>query len=256
MMGRAIKINIDFTIDKDSMLPFHYQIYLKLKEAIESNQIKEGEKIPSEKELQTIFGVSRITVRKAMEDLERDGFVKKYQGKGTIVMPTKHNYNLQELTSFSSDVQQAGGISNSQILDFKEVEADVKVADFLKIGLGETVYYLERLRMMENKIVGLHKAYIKKNSPVLISPEEINSETSLYKLLTDKGIRLKSADEILEARIPNEKLKKLLKLSDDQAVFYKERITFNHDDEPIEYVEIYYNADAYRYKVSMSIKSD
>jgi GntR family transcriptional regulator len=229
---------------------------MKLKEAIENNEIKEGEKIPSEKEIQQILDVSRITVRKAIEDLERDGFVKKYQGKGTIVMPTKHNYNLQELTSFSTDVQQAGGISNSVILDFKEVEADIKVANFLKVGIGEPVYYLKRLRMMGDKIVGLHDTYIKKKSPIIISPEEINSETSLYKLLVDKGIKLKYADETLEARIPGEKLKKLLGLTNKQAVFYKERITFDHNDDPIEYVEINYNADIYRYKVSMSIKDE
>ncbi|MCJ7842966.1 GntR family transcriptional regulator [Lederbergia sp. NSJ-179] len=229
---------------------------MKLKEAIENNEIKEGEKIPSEKELQEIFGVSRITVRKAMEDLENDQLVKKYQGKGTIVMPTKHNYNLQELTSFSSDVQQAGGVSSSIILDFKVVEANVKVANNLNIDLGESVYHLKRLRMMGDKIVGLHDAYIKKRGSVIISPEEINNHTSLYKLLNDKGINLKFANEILEARIPDEKTKKLLKLNNKQAIFFKERITYDHNNNPIEYVEIYYNADIYRYKVSMSLKGE
>lgn len=179
-------IGIDFTIDKNKKEPFHFQIYMKVKEAIENRSIGEGEKIPSEKELQQMFDVSRITVRRAIEDLERDGFVKKYQGKGTIVMPLKHNYNLQELTSFSTDIAKAGGISRSEVLSFKEIEANVKVSDSLGIALGESVYYLERLRMSENKIVGLHKAYIRKSDHLSILANEINSETSLYKLLKKK----------------------------------------------------------------------
>ncbi|SHE94355.1 GntR family transcriptional regulator [Seinonella peptonophila] len=243
-----------FQIDKKARIPLHHQIFLQIKESIEEGRWKEGDKIPSETDLQKIFDVSRITVRKAIEDLERDGYVQKRQGIGTVVMPVKHDYSLEELTSFSSDIEKIGGTSKSVVRAFQEMEADIKIASALGVEIGETVYYLERLRISDDRIVGLHKTYIIKNERIQIDPNEIHSETSLYRLLTEKGVQLDHADEVIEARIADNELKEILKVNGEQAIFYKERVTYDLLDKPIEYVEIFYLADHYRYKASMKIK--
>ena len=78
-----------FKLDKESKVPIHQQLYCYIKECIENGTYKENETIPSEKEMQEMFEVSRITVRRAISDLEHDGYLTKRRGMGTVVTPPK-----------------------------------------------------------------------------------------------------------------------------------------------------------------------
>src|SRR5437763_1651822 len=126
-------------IDKESKVPLHYQIYEDIREKIESKQLPAGDMLLSESELQNLYGVSRITVRRAIQDLENEGFVKKSQGKGTIICTPKHRYDLKRFTSFSEDITKHGEISSSIIREFNSIKADFKVAQSLNIVEGDDV---------------------------------------------------------------------------------------------------------------------
>ncbi|MBS4210147.1 GntR family transcriptional regulator [Bacillus sp. FJAT-50079] len=242
-----------FVIDKQSKLPLHFQIYEDIKGKIESKKLQAGDKIPSEKELQTLYDVSRITVRRAIHDLENEGFVKKSQGKGTIVCSTKQKYDLKRLSSFSEDVKEHGEISSSIIREFKIVKADHKTAYSLGILEGEEVYYLERSRLSGDTVVGLHKAFIKKTDEISLDRLEFDETTSLYERLKMKGIQLKYANEILEAQMPDKEIKKGLGMKDNIPIFFKERITYDTSGVPIEFVKMYYRSDVYQYKVTLDV---
>ncbi|KGM46306.1 GntR family transcriptional regulator [Neobacillus niacini] len=243
-------------IDKNSKVPLHYQIYEDIKGEIESKVLQAGDMLPSESDLQNLYDVSRITVRRAIQDLENDGFVKKSQGKGTIVCANKQKYDLQRLTSFSEDVKKLGEISSSIIRDFKVIKADSKTAKSLGIAEGDDVYYLERSRLSGDKIVGLHKAYIKKSSDFSLDRTEFDETTSLYETLKSKGIKLKHANEILEAQIPDKEIQKSLGISDNIPIFFKERVTFNTAGLPIEFVKMYYRSDIYQYRVTLDVSDE
>lgn len=238
----------------DSKVPLNHQIYLNLKEAIVQKDIKEGEKIPSEAKLVEIFGVSRITVRKAVDELARKGYVKKQQGKGTIVLPMKQSYNLQQLTSFSHDVKKKGSNAQSKIRVFSEIPANEFIAETLNINAGDLVYYLERIRYYGEEIIGLHKAYIRKKDMLDISKGEMKDDTSLYSLFESKGVFLKEATETIEAIMTNQELNEILNFKEDQPVFYRKRLSYDEQDVPIEYVEMYYDAKVTRYEIKMNIE--
>lgn len=240
-------------MDRNSKMPLHYQIYLDLLDKIENGTYALNEKLPAEPELQKTYKVSRITVRSAMQELETEGYVKKMRGIGTIVCEPKRKYDLQHLSSFSDDTKQYGEESSSILLEFEEVKPSEKVAGILKLEEDETVYYIERNRLRGDKIIGLNKAYIKKVNNLHLEDKDFKPETSLYALLEERGVLLKHAVEFLEARMPTNELCKTLNIQKNQPIFYKERTTYSDKNDPVEYVEIFYRADAYRYKVALDL---
>ncbi len=242
-----------FSVDKDLKIPLHYQIYLALLEKIENGQYKVNDKLPSEPELQSLFNVSRITVRSAMQELEKNGYVKKFRGIGTIVCEPKRKYNLQHLSSFSDDIKEYGEKSSSILLNFGLVLPSEKIANALNISKDQEVYYIERSRLRGDLIVGLNKAYIKKENNLILEESEFKPETSLYALLKKKGIYLKHAIELLEAQMPSTELCHTLNIKKNQPIFYRERITFMDQNNPLEYVEMFYRADVYQYKISLDL---
>ena len=147
-------------LDKDSKVPIHQQLYSYIKERIAEGFYKENEIIPSEKEMQEMFEVSRITVRRAISDLEHDGYLIKRKGRGTIVCPQKKERDMSVFNSFSGDAKVKGDKPGSIILHCKEVEASVKIAEMLQVETGEKVYFLKRLRLLNGRIIALNETYV------------------------------------------------------------------------------------------------
>lgn len=241
-------------IDKKIKVPLHYQIYLDILKKIQSGVLREGEKLPSEKELEQIYGVSRITVRSAVEMLAQEGIVEKNRGKkGTVVCHSKHIYDMRKLTSFTDDMHLYGKQASSQLLDFQELVPRKKVAEQLELAEEETVYYIERKRYCQDMVVGLHKAYIKKTAGLILKAEEFLPDVSLYALLRENGIIPTTACEILEVKTPSERILNILGLPSKTAVFHKERVTYTGNRNPFEYVEMFYNPECYQYKVELRL---
>lgn len=241
-------------VDKKIKVPLHYQIYLDILKQIQTGQLKAGEKIPSETELERIYKVSRITVRSAVEMLAQEGMVEKNRGKrGTIVCQGKYVYDAGKLTSFTDDAQLYGEQAGSELIEFKEMIPNKQVAEKLQLEQGESVYYIERKRYRQNVVVGVHKAYIKKDTNLELREEQFTLDASLYALLREVGIIPSTAQEILKVKIPSERILGILKLPPHTAVFYKERITYIEGKKPFEYVEMFYNPNFYQYKIELSL---
>ena len=148
--GKAGK-GVNSVIDKKIKVPLHYQIYLDLLKKIQSGVLRSGERIPSEAELERIYGVSRVTVRGAIEMLAQEGLVEKNRGKkGTIVCKSKHSYDMKKLTSFTDDVRLYGERASSELLDFQEMVPEKRIAHLLELKDGERVYYIKRKRCRQD----------------------------------------------------------------------------------------------------------
>ena len=192
-----------FRLDKESKVPIHQQLYCYIKECIENGAYRENRTIPSEKEMQEMFEVSRITVRRAISDLEHDGYLTKRRGMGTVVSPRKKARDMAVFNSFSGDAKVKGDKPGSIILQCRMVEANVKVASMLRVENGEKVYFLKRLRLLNGRIIALHNTYISGRLGFPILGEDFDATTSLYEYLEEHGIVLGSADETVEARMPS-----------------------------------------------------
>lgn len=238
-----------FIIDKNSQSPIYAQLYCHIKNCIENGEYRPGDIIPSESEMQKEYAVSRITVRRAISDLEHDGYVKKRRGAGTVVEPRKLERDLAAFSSFGGSAKVKGDHPGSIILQLSTIPANVKVAEKLKIKCNADVYFLRRLRLINGRIIGLHETYLRSDLGFSLSKDDFDSNTSLYELLETMGIELGSADETMEARMSTPDLRHELFLKDDKPVIYKERVTYNTDGTPVEFSENSYIGDTYKYYI-------
>lgn len=129
--------------------PLYQQIYEDIKGLINSGKFKSGDKIPSESELSQQYSVSRITVRRAIEDLCSDGYLSKKQGRGTFVEASRLHRRLsqtREVRSFSSMCAEVHAVQGARVLDRQIVPAQPAELDFFSLDEGELLLYIHRIR--------------------------------------------------------------------------------------------------------------
>lgn len=228
-------------------MPKYLIIYHDLQEKILDREYKEKDILPSETELQKLYNVSRITVRKAMEKLQQQGFIKKIPGVGTTVISNKNVLELNKLSSFSDENYE----QSSELVNFSIIEPPLHVRTNLKLSTGEKVYEIKRVRKSVNRKIGLHCAYVPVKHLVLTKDDFIHKEQSLYKMFNENDIYLDQGWETIEAISLTNYLKKLLDIKDNSPILYKERTSFSKG-RPVEFVEIYYRGDMYKYHIEVT----
>ncbi|MEG2799577.1 MAG: GntR family transcriptional regulator, partial [Erysipelotrichaceae bacterium] len=133
-------------------IPLYCQLADIIEENISNGTWKQGFKIPSERELSIIHGMSRITVRNAIDELARQGKLEKVQGKGTFVLSKSIIQNLGNVYSFSKEMEKQGKISFTKLVHKEIAIASKKLADRLGVDEGERIIYIERLRCADNAV--------------------------------------------------------------------------------------------------------
>lgn len=237
--------------DKDKNAPLYLQIYKELQKRIENGEYGENELIPSESSLQTEFNVSRITIRRSLQDLELAGFIKIKKGKGAIVLPQRKYSDLVGVSSFSQEAVKAGERPSSIILNFEEIKATGIVCDYLQLQEGSAIYHLKRLRLKNGRIIGMNEQFISRETGVHIKGEELNEKTSIYALYEQQGFHIERAVETIEAVMPTSILRKELYMSEGEPLFRRERITYDEFNRPLELSINSYKADEYKYIITL-----
>lgn len=229
----------------------YQQIYETLKEKIVQGMYQPNEKLPSEAELQKQFKTSRITVRRALQELELAGLVLRQHGKGTIVNTKKVVSNLVGVSGFNVETAKMGERASSIILDFYEGKSNALVSEYLQVPLHSPVYFLKRLRLKNGRIAGIHETYISKIRGLVIRHSDLDEHTSIYELYSRNGLEIQRATETIEAKIASKQICNDLHLMDGDAVFLRERITYLDNNEPIEFSINTYRADEYKYVINL-----
>ena len=129
----------------DDRLPKYYLVKKSIVEKIENEEFQPGEPIPSERELMEDYQVSRITIRKAIEELVAEGYLYKVQGKGTYVKTDEGSNNLFAITSCTEDVIRLGMTPSKKTVVSELVRANVKRAKALEITIDDNVYMIGRI---------------------------------------------------------------------------------------------------------------
>jgi GntR family frlABCD operon transcriptional regulator len=138
-------------LDSSISTPLYDQLKQKIREAIDQGEYKQGEKLPNEAELCDIYGVSRITVRKAIQELCEEGFLERKQGKGTFVMRKKFKREMVTVDGFTDFVKLLGKKPTKRILVCEEIKAPAKIAEALRIEVGAPVLRLLRLMYVDEQ---------------------------------------------------------------------------------------------------------
>lgn len=187
------------SFNSNSRIPLYYRLLDEFEEKIRTEEWGRGSKIPPERMLCEIYGVSRITVRKALDELIRSGKLFTIQGKGTFVSEEKISQNLGSIYSFSQEMEKQGKISSTRVVEVETIEADAKIAERLKINTGDEVLVLKRLRLADELPIMYERTYFDKKSYKKLEEYDLNRE-GLYKVLErDFGIISTKAEERFRA---------------------------------------------------------
>jgi GntR family transcriptional regulator len=171
-------------LGKPSFDPLYYQIEREILGNINLGNLQPGDRLPSETEIVQQFQVSRITARRVLEDLVKQGVAYSQQGRGTFVaMPRIRE--VSGFLSYSEDIRARGLNPTSRVLFFGQVEPDPAMQKKLQTKPGEKAFCLKRIRLADQKPMVIETAYL----PVSLCPqliEEDFSTSSLYSTLREK----------------------------------------------------------------------
>ena len=238
-------------IDKANPLPYYQQLADLLRHEIGTRQAH-GDlgQLPSENELAERHGISRATVRHALDVLERDGWIYREKGRGSFAFVRRVEQELTQLVSTTEDMRRRGWSLITRVVSLERVAAASYVAAPLALAAAGAVYALCRLRIVNGEPLSLQTAYL----PLELCPklEENDLTLSLYRLLESRyGLRLSTGYEVLRARCATPLEAQLLQIREDMPVMTSERVTYAANGTPVEYLEAAWRGDRYDFTVRL-----
>jgi GntR family transcriptional regulator len=243
-------------VDKSGSVPYYQQLAGLLREEIRENQPENGlHQLPSENDLATLHGLTRATVRHALDVLEREGWIYREKGKGSFAAVRRVEQELTQLVSTTEAMRQRGWSMVTRVLSLEKMDAAIHVARELEVEPGTSVYELCRLRIVDHSPLSVQTAYL----PETLCPrlEENDLSGSLYRLLEGRyGLRLWTGHETLRARCATDPEAKLLQIRKGAPVMYAERTTYASTGEAVEYLEAIWRGDRYDFKVPLQRPPD
>ncbi len=236
-------------IDKEAPLPLYHQVREALLALITEGELQEGSVIPTERQIGEKLQVSRITVRRAIDELVREGYLVTQQGKGTFVARPKIDRRMTQMKSFSEQMLEEGHRPGSQLLSLRHEKATQHVATALRIQDDGWVWVVERLRYADDEPICISVTYLNLPLEETLTPAELQRETSLWTILEKKGIRLKRTEVTIHAISAGEREAELLNIELGNPLLLVEGTVFTADEIPIEYHEMYNRGDRYKYSI-------
>lgn len=235
---------------KKGAVPLYRQLEIRIREQIEDGEYLKGDIFPTEKQLQEMYDVSRVTVRQAISNLVNDGYLDCHRGIGTIVVFKKIDENLKRVISFSEEMKQQGTTMQTSYCVFSEEKAGKLVSLNLGMKEQEKCYKLVRVRCVKNIPIVYSITYLNGNRDYPLHNELYKN--SLYQLLKEEyGIQIVRGQDTLEAVSANREISEMLQIKETMPVFKRTRKTIDSQNEIIEYTICYYPGDKYKYSVEL-----
>ena len=239
------------TVVRANAVPLYHQIFLSLRDEIVSGRRAIGSIMPTEHEITDDMGVSRITARRALDELAAEGFVERRRRTGTRVIyqaasaPIEANIEqaVESLLAFGRSTQV-------KVALFEEVEAPAAIAEKLRLGAGEPVLHAVRVRSMNNEPLGQIESFVPARHAAAI-PRSALTTTPLLALLQQGGIHISGGKQTIAASSATPELAVALEIEPRAAILIIERIVTDASGEPAVLTIAQYRAD--RYKISVDL---
>ncbi|AZT85023.1 GntR family transcriptional regulator [Marinobacter sp. NP-4(2019)] len=236
-----------------SPLPLYVQIRDSLRRQILDGTYQVHERLPSENEMMSVFGVSRITIRQALRDLHNEGLVFSAQGKGTFVSKPKAVQNVQRLEGFGEAMAAQGYEASARVLSIQQLKAPKAVAAALDLQAGDEAVEVKRVRYLNRSPVCIENSYF----PMDVGRQMFSLDLSgdIFPMLENLfGIPLGGADISLDAILADDETQQYLNLKTGEAILRVERLTHNRDGRPIDFEYLCYRGDSFKYQFRIDRK--
>lgn len=242
----CFKINQRNNLFAKNGIPLYLQLKDKILEDIKLNY-KAQDMIPPESKLEQIYKVSRITIRKAIEELQRDNVVIKKQGRGTFVQDQKILYDANSIGSLTQRLSQQNHSLKTISIEFEIIKDPHPVKNLLQCN---TLLCIKRTRFLDSVPFALMKNYIDyKKVPDIQEQFKIES---LYTFLKERyNIEFFSAEETVEAKVANTMQAQMLGISENSPLLSLKRLSFDANRNPLEYSDLLIKANMYTHKIML-----
>lgn len=238
-------------LNKKVPVPLYYQLKQLLLEEIQSGNFSENDCLPTEIELSTMFGISRPTVRQAINELVNEGYLSRLKGKGTFVTKPKINQEFVHIIeNFNEGMLRKGIKPKTKVLDLKIIEADEELVQALEVEPGDKVIELLRLRYANDEPIVLVNTFI----PYDLCPEllEVNlKEVSIYATFEKNNLFIKKVRRIFEAQRSSETDAQLLEIPEGDPLLYFETKARLSNGTVIEFSKLKYRGDRNKFVVEL-----
>jgi GntR family transcriptional regulator len=218
-------------------------------------QLEVGEAIPSERQLSSDLGVSRLTLRAALDDLAREGYVVRRRGAGTFVGEPKIAQELT-MTSFTDDMRRRGMRPSSRTLELRVSPAGARLGRLLHVSPSEPVVIASRLRLADGESMAIETVHVRETHIPGLTARDLE-EKSFYELLRDRyGIVVVGGTQTIEPTVTDEDESAALGVPLHSPAFRFERVTHSDTGEIVEFVESIYRGDRYRLVTALSVPQE
>ncbi|HEX2315777.1 MAG TPA: GntR family transcriptional regulator [Thermomonospora sp.] len=208
-----------------------------------------GDALPPERRLAEKLGVSRPTVRAAIEELVTEGRLERRQGSGTYVAEPKIVVPLT-MTSFTEDMIRRGMRPGGRVLSFRHGPAGARIGQRLFLSPGEEVFTIRRLRLADGAPMAIETLYLPRALLPGLRRADLEGR-SFYELLREHGVVIASGTETIEPTVTSPREAEELGVPVHAPAFLFERVTHSAEGRPVEYVRSLYRGDRYRLELEL-----
>ncbi len=241
---------------RNSKTPLYHQIFLILRGKILNNTYPPDSLIPNEKQLMELYDVSRITAKRALNELADANYVVRQRGKGTRVRKQLPDAPLEiksdDLIKSMYEMDQQTEI---EVLYFAYVKAPSHIAIHLNCREGDIVQMAVRIRSYMGKPISHIISYVPESIGNNYSREDLASKP-LFQLICQQGIKLARAEHTVNAVLGDPVVSPLLGVDIGSPLLSVNKIIFDNTDKPVEYQSVLYRPDRHNYKVNLIVSED
>jgi len=239
------------TVDRSSPVPLYFQVAQQLQQLIETGVLPPGTRLSNEIALADELGLSRPTMRQAMQHLVDKGLLARKRGVGTQVVADRIRRHV-EFTSLYEDLERDERHPRTEVLSIEVVPADSAVAAALRVAEGSDVVAVERLRYADDQPIALMRNHLP--TGLLELTGELLAEAGLYQLLRRSGISLSSAEQTIGARRATAAEARLLEETRGATLLTMTRTASDDAGRPVEFGTHVYRASRYSFEMTVAAR--
>jgi GntR family transcriptional regulator len=238
---------------KPAPLPRYHQIYVLLREKIASGEYPPGSLIRSEQELSSDFSVSRITVRRALDELSREGLLTRHRGRGTFVAEERATHRFTaSVDEQMSNALRLGRKTRVELLAYDFVSAPAQVARVLGMRAQEPLHKTVRVRYFSGEPLSHVTAYAPPRIAELYDQAMLRSSKPIITMIRDSGMHIAAAEQVITARLADSIVAPALHLEIGSPLLKISRSYSNDKGEGLLHIDALYRSDRYSLRVTLT----
>ena len=238
-------------VDENLAVPLYHQVYLVLRENIR-NGVYSASAVPTEAELCSTFGVSRITIKRAMHELTKEGLIVRQRGRGTFVTESSRipQVKRDSLDDLLRNVMAIGAATEMKRLDGGFLPATAEVATKLECATGDEIFATNQTRLSRGQPIALIRAYVPRDVAQQLPGRDSSAQPMLAQL-QQAGIDVARADQAITATIADPATATALAIDVGVPIIRLTRLVFDAHNRPVEWLTALYRADRYESRTTL-----